>query len=70
MTMLAAFIPILAASASADQGMTSLGTIFTQFMSWMNELYSVIVAHPIMMLTLGIFVVGAAIGLIFRLIRG
>lgn len=69
MTFLAAYIPILAASA-ADQGMTSLGTIFTQFMTWMQELYNVIVAHPIMMLTLGIFVVGAAIGLIFRLIRG
>lgn len=69
MTMLAAIIPVLAASA-ADQGMTSLGTIFTQFMTWMQELYTVIVSHPIMMLTLGIFVVGAAIGLIFRLIRG
>lgn len=57
-------------TATADAGMTSLGTIFTQFMTWLGELYTVIVSHPIMMLTLGIFAVGAAIGLIFRLIRG
>lgn len=62
-------MPILAAS-TADAGLTSLGSIFTQFMTWMGELYTVIVSHPIMMLTLGIFVVGGAIGLIFRLIRG
>lgn len=57
-------------ATAADQGLTSLGSIFTQFMAWMGELYTVIVTHPIMMLTLGIFVVGGAIGLIFRLIRG
>lgn len=63
-------MPILPLQAAADQGLTSLGSIFTQFMTWMGELYTVIVSHPIMMLTLGIFVVGGAIGLIFRLIRG
>lgn len=63
-------MPILTLTAGADQGLTSLGSIFTQFMTWMGELYTVIVSHPIMMLTLGIFVVGGAIGLIFRLIRG
>lgn len=62
-------MPFITLSA-ADAGMTSLSTIFTQFMTWLGELYNVIVAHPIMMLTLGIFAVGAAIGLIFRLIRG
>ena len=63
-------MPIVLAASTADQGLTSLGQIFTQFMTWLGELYTVIVAHPIMMLTLGIFAVGAAIGLIFRLIRG
>lgn len=62
-------MPILTLQA-ADQGLTSLSSLFTQFMTWMGELYTVIVSHPIMMLTLGIFVVGGAIGLIFRLIRG
>ena len=61
---------ILAANAAADQGLSSLSSIFTQFMTWLGELYTIIVSHPIMMLTLGIFAVGAAIGLIFRLIRG
>lgn len=63
-------VPVVAIAANADTGMTSLGTVFTQFMTWIGELYNIIVAHPILMLTLGIFCVGAAIGLIFRLIRG
>lgn len=61
---------VVNAATAADQGMTSLGTVFTQFMTWIGELYNIIVSHPILMLTLGIFCVGAAIGLIFRLIRG
>lgn len=62
-------MPFITLSA-ADQGMTSLNTVFEQFMTWIASLYQTIVTHPIMMLTLGIFCVGAAIGLIFRLIRG
>lgn len=60
---------VLAASAT-DQGLTNLGTLFTQFTSWMTSIVSTITSSPILMLTLGVFVVGAVIGLAYRLIRG
>lgn len=57
-------------SVAADQGMTNLGTLFTQITSWISSIVSTITGSPILMLTLGIFVVGAVIGLAYRLIRG
>lgn len=48
--------------------MTTLGTLFTQFMSWMGEIVTTIASNDILMLGLGIWVVGAAIGLAKRLI--
>ncbi len=50
--------------------MTSLGTLFTQFATWMTELVTTMTAsgNEIMLLPIGIFVVGGAIGLASRLI--
>lgn len=51
-----------------NTAMTSLGTLFTTFTGWMGDLVEVIVAQPILLLPVGIFCVGAVIGLASRLI--
>ena len=50
--------------------MASLGTLFTEFTGWMTEIVSTMTAsgNEIMLLPIGIFVVGGAIGLAARLI--
>lgn len=56
----------------AANGLTSLGTLFTQFTSWMTDMVSTITAsgNEILLLAVGIFAVGAVIGLARRLIGG
>lgn len=55
-----------------NNSMTSLGTIFSQFSTWMTSMVSTITAegNEILLLAVGIFVVGAVIGLARRLIGG
>lgn len=48
--------------------METLGTIFTQIMGWVGDLVSTISSEPLLLLPVGIFVVGAVIGLASRLI--
>lgn len=48
--------------------MTTLGTIFTQIMDWVGDLVTTISSQPLLLLPVGIFVVGAVIGLASRLI--
>lgn len=43
---------------TADTGMTNLATLFTQITGWISSIVSTITSSPILMLTLGIFVVG------------
>lgn len=54
----------------APSGMDNLSTLFTQFTGWMVSLVNTITSSPLLMLGLGIFTVGAVIGLAYRLIRG
>lgn len=51
-------------------GMDGLSTIFTQMTTWMGNIVTVMTTdgNEIMLLPIGIFVVGAAIGLAGRLI--
>lgn len=49
-------------------GLEALGTIFTQVMTWVGSLVSTIADEPLLLLPVGIFVVGAVIGLAGRLI--
>lgn len=49
-------------------GLEALGTIFTQIMTWMGDLVNTIISKPILLIPVGIFVVGAVIGLASRLI--
>ena len=52
--------------------LTSLGTIFTTFTGWMTDMVETITAsgNEILLLAVGIFAVGAVIGLARRLIGG
>lgn len=51
-------------------GLSGLGTLFTTFTSWMGGIVDTMTAegNEIMLLPIGIFVVGGAIGLAARLI--
>lgn len=51
-------------------GLTGLGTVVTQFMTWIGNLVTTISDQPLLLVPVGIFVVGAVIGLGHRLIRG
>ena len=50
--------------------LTSLGTLFTQFTTWMGTIVATMTksGNEIMLIPIGIFVVGAVIGLALRLI--
>lgn len=50
--------------------LTSIGTLFTQFTTWMGNIVTTMTAdgNEIMLIPVGIMVVGAAIGLASRLI--
>lgn len=52
----------------ASTGLTTLGTIFTQVMTWVSSLVTTIASEPLLLLPVGIFAVGAVIGLAGRLI--
>lgn len=49
-------------------GLEALATIFTQIMTWVGTLVTTISSQPLLLLPVGIFVVGAVIGLAGRLI--
>lgn len=51
-----------------NTGLITLGEIFTQLMSWVGSLVTTIASQPLLLLPVGIFVVGAVIGLAGRLI--
>ena len=54
--------------AEAATSLTTLGAIFTQIMTWVGSLVTTIASEPLLLLPVGIFVVGAVIGLASRLI--
>lgn len=61
-------VPVVANATGGD--LTNLGTVFTQVTSWLGSIVDTITGAPILLVGLGIFVVGAVIGLAYRLIRG
>lgn len=56
--------------AVSDAAMNNLQTVFTTVTGFMQSIVSTITSAPLLMLGLGIFVIGAVIGLAYRLIRG
>lgn len=59
---------MLIMEASLNTSLTTLSSIFTQIMSWVGNLVSTIAGEPLLLIPVGIFVVGAVIGLASRLI--
>lgn len=59
---------IMDATGAGATGLEALQTIFSQIMSWLTDLVATIVSKPILLIPVGIFVVGAVIGLASRLI--
>lgn len=45
-----------------------VGAVFTQIMTWLGSLVTTISNNPLLLLTVGIFIVGGVIGLAKRLI--
>lgn len=52
----------------AGSALDTLGQIFTQIMTWTSSLVTTISSQPLLLLPVGIFAVGAVIGLAGRLI--
>lgn len=50
--------------------MTNLSTVFTWIMGRISEGFTTVASEPLLLLGLGIFVAGAVIGLVYRLIKG
>lgn len=73
-------VPMMASAASTvpipltadvNAGLTTLGTTFSQILDWLIEIMQdVIFSNPVLLIGLGIFVAGAIIALIYRMIRG
>ena len=63
-------MPYMIPMQAAGTDLENLGVIFTQITSWVTTIVSTITSSPILLTGLGIFVVGAVIGLGYRLIRG
>ena len=57
-------------AAEASTGVSLLSELFTLITGWMTSIASVITGNILFMIPLGIFLVGAAVGLAYRLIRG
>lgn len=61
---------IILLQAASDTDLANLGVVFTQIASWVTTIVSTITSSPVLLVGLGIFVVGAVIGLAYRLIHG
>ena len=48
--------------------LSTLGTIVTQMLTWVGNVGSAIIADPILTFSLGVFAVGAAVGIFGRLL--
>lgn len=54
----------------ASTGTALLSELFTLITGWMTSIAGVITGNILFMIPLGIFLVGAAVGLAYRLIKG
>ena len=60
----------MATPLEVTANLDGLGAVFTQFMTWIGSLVTTIASNPLHLVSIGVFVVGAVIGLAVRLIRG
>ena len=58
------------AETPVASAMDNLSSVQTSIWGWITTGLSTITGNPILLIGLGIFVAGAVIGLVYRLIRG
>ena len=56
--------------SSPSTSLSTLGDVFTQIITWLISLVSMISTEPLLLVGLAIVVAGAIFGLAFRVIRG
>lgn len=54
--------------SSMQSLLTSLGSVVTKTLAWVGEAVQVIVSNPFLLLTTGVLMLGAAVGIIGRLL--
>lgn len=64
----AGYSPYLLMAGEIDAGLSTLGTVYSQLMTWMATIVTTISSTPLLLLPVGIFVAGAMIGLAKRFI--
>lgn len=64
------FLPITTAAVDVTANLDGLASVFTQLNTWISSLVTTIASNPLLLVSVGIFVCGAVIGLAYRLIRG
>ncbi len=49
--------------------LTTLGSVFTQMITWMTSLITFVVSQPYLLIGLGLMITGAAIKMLHKVIR-
>lgn len=63
-------MPITLDAGAVTANLDGLTAVFSQLMTWIGSLVTTIATNPLLLVSLGVFVCGAVIGLAVRLIRG
>lgn len=63
-------MPILLLEVGTSTAITNLTSVLSSIWGWITTGLDTVTGSPILLLGLGIFVAGAVIGLVYRLIRG
>ena len=63
-------MPITTVAGEVTANLDGLTAVFSQLMNWIGSLVTTIATNPLLLVSLGVFVCGAVIGLAVRLIRG
>ena len=63
-------MPVTTVAGEVVANLDGLTAVFSQLMTWIGSLVTTIATNPLLLVSLGVFVCGAVIGLAVRLIRG
>lgn len=63
-------MPVTTVAGEVTANLDGLTAVFSQLMNWIGSLVTTIATNPLLLVSLGVFVCGAVIGLAVRLIRG
>lgn len=59
---------LLSSDPTMSSLLTDLGTVVTQFFTWVGEVAKTITTTPILLLTTGVLMIGAAVGIFGRML--